>query len=217
MFGCAAEDYVALARLEGSSMNIYCKITLFVAPLFLGATVIQAQPHATTGTATGTVEGKVLAITRGGDLKPARIPTIYLLYKGRGEDLELNSADDHYQHASMTALLKRTEDRLAAARAGSFEDEDLKCREGLLDTDQSLAGTAEWALDNKKAKQMLTADGDEERHFRIAKVPVGHYRLVARGQAGANDTYWESSIVVTAGMTTAAKLNSPGKSCLRAE
>ncbi len=198
-------------------MNGRRKIAIFVTVLFLSAPAIQTQTQASAATATGTVDGKVFAITRGGDLKPARMPTIYLLYRGRGENLQANSADDHYQNASMAALQKRLDDRLAAARAGSVGNEDLECRESLLDTDKSLVDTTQWALDNKKGKQVLTTDGDEEGHFKMARVSAGHYRLVARGQAGANDAYWESSIVVKAGVATTVKLTSPGKSCLRVE
>ncbi len=195
-------------------MNLRRTIKGFL--ILVSATVLSAQTHTTAPAATGTVEGRVFGITRSGDLKPARMPTIYLFYQGRG-GLEENSADDHYQNISMAALKKRLDDRLAAAQAGSIGNEDLECRESLLDKDQSLVDTAQWALDNKKAKQALTTEGDEEGHFKVAKVPVGHYRLVARGQAGANDAYWESFIVVKAGMVTSAKLTSPGKSCLRVE
>jgi hypothetical protein len=200
-----------------SPMNTQWKTAIFVTVLFFAAPAIHAQTHASTATTTGTVEGKVFAVTRGGDLKPARMPTIYLFYKGPGENLEANSADDHYQNALIAAFTETTRRSLAAARAGSFGDEGLECRENLLDTDRSLANTAQWALDKKKVQQVLMTDGDEEGHFRIAKVPVGRYRLVARGQAGANDAYWESSIVVKAGVATTAKLTSPGKSCLRVE
>jgi hypothetical protein len=123
-------------------MNVQSKIAIFVIVLFSGAPAVQAQTHASTAAATGTVEGKVFAITRGGDLKPARMPTIYLLYKGQGEHLEANSADAHYQNASMAALQKRLDDRLAAARAGSVGDEDLECRESLLD--KSLSDIIVW-------------------------------------------------------------------------
>lgn len=196
-------------------MNLRRTITAFL--ILSTTTLLSAQTHATAPAATGTVEGRVFGITRGGDLKPARMPTIYLLYKGRGEPTEEKSADDHYSITSLTALDKRLKEQIASAEAGSVEDEELKCRESLLDTDQSLVDTAQWALDNKKARQVLMTDGDEEGYFKVAKVPVGHYRVVARGQAGANDAYWESFIVVKTGMTTSTKLTSPGRSCLRVE
>jgi len=191
-------------------MNLQWRITSFLIALFVSAAALPAQTHRGTPEATGTVEGRVLGITRAGDLKPARMPTIYLLYKGQGEHLDPNSADRQYQLSSLEAMQKRLDDP-------STSDQDLRCRESLLNTDKSLVDTAQWALDNKKAKQVLTTDGDEEGHFRIAKVPVGHYRVVARGQAGASDAYWELMIVVTAGISTSAKLTSPGKSCLRIE
>jgi hypothetical protein len=138
------------------------------------------------------------------------MPTIYLLYKGQGQDLDPDSADHQYQVRSLEAKLKRL-------NPPSTDDQDLRCRENLLDTDQSLVDTAQWALDNKKAKQVLTTDCDEEGHFVIAMVPIGRYRIVARGQAGASDAYWELTIAVKGGTSTLAKLTSPGKSCLRAD
>ena len=188
-------------------------IASFLIVLVLNSGVVPAQTHGSTPAATGTVEGRVFGVTRSGDLKPARMPSMYLLYKGRGESLEENSADDHYQNTLIATSIATSRGQLEA----SAGDEDLHCREGLLDTDKTLADTAQWALDNKRAKQVLTTDGDEDGHFRIARVPVGRYRLVARGQAGANDAYWESSIVVKAGVVTSTKLTSPGKSCLHVE
>jgi len=187
-----------------TGLLVFCAVTTAIA---------RSQTHAPAAgspAVTGAVEGRVLGITRTGDLKPARMPTIYLLYKGQGEHLEANSADAHYQIASLGALQNRLNHPCA-------DDEDLRCRESLLDTDGSLIDTAQWALDNKKTKQVLTSSGDEEGNFRIAKVPIGRYRIVARGQAGASDAYWESIIVVKAGTATSAKLTSPGKSCLHAE
>ena len=190
-------------------MNLRWRITSLLIALFLCAAALPAQTNRS-APAVGSVEGRILGISRTGDLKPARMPTIYLLYKGQGEHLDPNSADQQYQLSSLEAMQKRLDHP-------STYDQDLRCRETLLDTDKSLVDTAQWALDNKKAKQVLTTDGDEEGHFMIAKVPLGHYRVVARGQAGASDAYWELTIVVKAGTSTSAKLTSPGKSCSRVE
>ncbi len=142
------------------------------------------------------------------------MPIIYLFYKGRGGNLEGNAADHYYQNSSMSALQKRLDQRLANVSA---DDEDLQCRQDLLDTDKSLADTVQWAINNKKTKQVFMIDGDEDGYFKIPKVPIGDYRIVARGQAGANDAYWESFITVKAGMATSLKLTSPGKSCLQVD
>jgi hypothetical protein len=55
---------------------------------------------------TGSVEGRVFGITQGGDLKPARMPAIYLLYQGLGEhhcvkDVCESTADRQYQISSL--------------------------------------------------------------------------------------------------------------------
>jgi hypothetical protein len=194
-------------------------IKLFVTALAIVMLTSETQaqaPHTKTSTPTvlktGSVDGRVFGITHGGDLKPARMPTIYLLYEGQREKhLEENSADYQYQLVSLDALGKRLENP-------STGDENLKCRESMLDHDRTLLDVAQWALDNKKAKQVFTTEGDEEGRFSITKVPVGYYRIVARGQAGASDAYWESMfIAVKVGARTSVKLMKPGKSCLNVE
>jgi hypothetical protein len=167
----------------------------------------------------GSIEGRVFGITRGGDLKPARMPRVYLLYGGQREDLEETSAQAHYEAKSIDAAMARTKKELEVAekRASEGADpqgtENLNCKRHLLDDDQALIDTAKWALDSKKAKQVLTTDGDEEGKFRIKGIPPGHYSLIVRGQAGANDAFWQSSIIIKPGAVIQVKLSNPGFSC----
>jgi len=139
------------------------------------------------------------------------MPTVYLFYKGRGGKLDKGTSDEHYQDTFMSAYKRRLDQRIDNP---SDSDENLQCREDLLDIDTSINDTLHWALDNHKEKQILVADGDEEGTFRIAKVPAGDFRIVARGQAGANDAVWDAFVAVSAGKTTTVKLAVPGKSCL---
>jgi hypothetical protein len=150
------------------------------------------------------------------------MPTIYLLYQGQGEhhcvnDVCESTADRQYELASLDAVQKRLDAKKKDLDNQIIGDENLECRESLLDTDRTLLDVAQWALDNKKAKQVLTIAGDEEGRFSITKVPIGHYRIVARGQAGANDAYWELWITVKLDTATSVKLMKPGKSCLNIE
>ncbi len=203
------------------------KISAGALGLVFLAIATQGQQHTKTSTPSsakpGSVNGRVVGFTQSGDLKPARMPAIYLLYQGQGEqhcvnDVCESTADTQYQISSLTVGIKRDKARTTGyLNNQSVVDENRECREDLLDTDRTLLDVVQWALDNKKARQVLTTAGDEEGHFSINKVPVGHYRIIARGQAGASDAYWELWITVKLGTATSVKLMKPGKSCLNAE
>src|SRR5271166_5313015 len=120
---------------------------------------LPAQHNGSAATGTGVVEGRAFGITKGGDLKPARMPTVYLFYKGRGGKLDKGTSDEHYQDTFMSAYKRRLDQRIDNP---SDSDENLQCREDLLDIDTSINDTLHWALDNHKEKQILVADGDEE-------------------------------------------------------
>jgi hypothetical protein len=126
-------------------MDLQTGVASLLAVLILNCAPMSAQTRTTSPVATGTVEGRVFGISRTGDLKPARMPSMYLLYKGRGESLEQGSADNHYQNESITNSIN-TSKRLQENPAG---DETLECREYLLGTDQALAGTAQWPWTRK--------------------------------------------------------------------
>jgi len=150
------------------------------------------------------------------------MPKIYLLFQGLGEhhcvnDVCESTADRQYQLTSLDAVQKRLDAKKKDLDNQLVGDENLECRESLLDTDQTLLDVTQWALDNRKVKQVLTTEGDEDGRFSVTKVPIGHYRIVARGQAGASDAYWELWITVKSGTATSVKLMKPGKSCVNFE
>src|ERR1700693_3338672 len=87
---CCGRHIVKKWRLL--AMNLRWRITSLLIALFLCAAALPAQTNRS-APAVGSVEGRILGISRTGDLKPARMPTIYLLYKGQGEHLDPNSAD----------------------------------------------------------------------------------------------------------------------------
>jgi len=170
---------------------------------------------ATTPQATASVSGRVFGITQSGDLKPARMAHIYLMYKGRSE-FEEHTASATYKAESLKRLSKALEDHIEDMKnhPEAEGDENLECRREMVGYDEAMVSTMEWVQQNKKSKQLLTTDADEEGAFRITKVPAGAYTLVARGQAGANDALWSSEITLKPGSAMTAKLSAPGKSCL---
>jgi hypothetical protein len=50
-------------------------------------------------------------------------------------------------------------------------------------------------------------------HFDVGKIRPGVYELVARGQAGVNDSYWLQRITANASEKTDVKVSSVEASC----
>jgi hypothetical protein len=189
------------------SKNLICVTIFVVSSVVLPVTLTSAQTRtaANSAAATGSVKGRVFLITKDGDLKPARSPVVYLLYHGQAH-YDPNAVDHFYQLASLDAYGKRLELNL-------FEDKD--CQMALLDSSKILLDMEEWALDNKKPMQVLKTKGDIEGHFKITGVPRGNYRIVALGQAGANDAHWDKlDVVVKAGAPTLIDLERAAHACL---
>jgi len=151
-------------------------------------TNIKAPPP-TTPKATASVSGRVFGITQSGDLKPARMAHIYLVYKGRSERYAESTASATYKRESLKRLSKALEDHIENMKnhPEAEVDENLECRSEMVGYDEAMLSTMEWVQQNKKLKQLLTTDADEEGAFQITNAPAGAYTLVARGQAGAND------------------------------
>lgn len=166
--------------------------------------------------ATASVSGRVFGITSSGDLKPARMVHIYLVYKGRSERYEENTAGSTYEVESLDRIKKAMEDELETMRnhPGVEVDENLSCRREMVTHDEAMLSTMKWVQENKKLKQLLATDADEDGIFYITRVPAGRYTLVARGQAGANDAFWSSEITLKPGGSISVKLSAPEKSCL---
>jgi len=177
-----------------------------------------AQPT-TTPQATASVSGRVFGITPSGDLKPARMAHIYLVYKGRSERFEANTAGATWLREDLPRVIKAENDGLEAMKdhhsvAEVDVDENLECRREMVAHDEAMLSTMKWVQQNKKLKQLLTTDADEDGIFHITRVPAGHYTLIARGQAGASDAFWSSEITLKAGSTITVKLSAPEKSCI---
>jgi hypothetical protein len=169
----------------------------------------------------GSVSGRVFGITENGDLKPARLAHIYLLYKGSEttQEFEENTAGTAFARAAVSSQIKalteiRTMRKEFAQKYPEAEfDENLSCRRELEARVEAVKETIDWVQQEKKFKQSLSTDADEEGLFQITKVPAGNYSLIALGQAGANDAFWSGEATVKSGSVVSVKLPSPVESC----
>jgi hypothetical protein len=204
-----------------------CLLTL-VAILSLVMPVAVAQQKTATPRP-GVVSGHIFAIMQSGDIKPARMAKVYLLwnYESLKAALEEEKNGKKFESATLTftnQLNKGMEANLEEMQrddaAKNYWSESLHCSKDLGAVDAAILATWRWCLDQKKMNQIPMTDADEEGNFRIAGVRPGVYRMVARGRAGFYDAFWsigfggQEDITVAAGMETTVKLPSPEKSCL---
>jgi hypothetical protein len=189
----------------------------FVVLFAAGVMAADAQQQKSPPARAGVVSGRIFAVTKGGDLKPARMATVVLLYnyhsdKAADQDREyMDSAVRVWQENRLNALKgfgKR------AATEGAGWSDSLRCHQHLGTYHEAMSATLRWAGEQHKAWQVLSTNADEDGMFKIAVPHRGRYTIVAFGQAGFNDAVWEADVVVNPGMNTLVKLSSPEDSCL---
>jgi hypothetical protein len=180
-----------------------------------------ARSKAAPSAPSGILSGRVFLITAGGDLKPARLATIILLYSGRTPDqaeAEPNTAGmkfaEELVQAQTTQLKAESAER---NRTRPAEDEERfekrMCRTALQVHSQAALTTLNWLGTEGNKAQVVSADADEEGNFKIV-APPGNYILLAHGRAGFNDAAWWTSVGVRSGEVTTLKLAHPAKACL---
>jgi hypothetical protein len=178
-------------------------------------------------TSPGIVSGRVFAILENGDLRPARMATVYLLWKYRSsaeslaevrKGIKRPSAEltylDEYNKAKEAELEEMERDNTAWSDSKS-------CRKDLRAVDHAIEATIQWSLEQKKPDQVLTTQADEEGNFRMTGVRPGVYDVIARGRAGFNEAFWDvgdvesglKDITVVSGREMKVKLGSPVKAC----
>jgi hypothetical protein len=167
----------------------------------------------------GIVSGRIFSVTRGGDLKPARMATVVLLYsyhsdKAADKDREyMDSADHVWLEDRLNAMTRLTN---ALTVEGAGWSDSLVCRKRLLTYHEALSATLTWAAEKHKAWQVVSGDANEDGFFKITVPHPGKYTIVAIGEAGFNDAAWENDdVAVNSGMTTTVKLSSPKEACLK--
>jgi len=169
----------------------------------------------------GVVSGSVFAITKGGDLKPARMAHVYLLYEYRSAEWAKAHPEDANSAGSAwignhTEAVEKFNVEAASPGAPRWSESQI-CHRFLRTYFDALSQTRAWVSENHKGWQMLSTDADENGNFRIAVSRPGSYVILASGQAGANEAFWDNGlndVVVSPGATIELKLSSPAKACL---
>lgn len=195
---------------------------------FVSVTVVLfAQGQQTTRTnpareRPGILAGRVFAITRSGDIKPARIADVYAFYIYRSVAFANKNPSDE-NSAGMTWMKQRLKamEELSKDLGGSADfSESVNCLKELQTYSDAIVETLKWADAEKKAWQVISAQTDEEGNFRVSIPHPGKYLVLVRGRAGLNEAVWQSGVegvIIAHGQDTNVKLASPEKSCLDLE
>jgi hypothetical protein len=183
----------------------------------------QAKPQTKSTVKPGVVSGRVFLITVAGDLKPARMAKVYLLYMYRSVAYAEAHEEDQNSAAMawMKAYNKALEDGVnglkeKSAAPGYHYNEAVECLGKLTEYSRALTETLDWVSTNKKEWQIVTGQADEEGNFRISVPRPGDYDLFIDGHAGFNDAVWETHpLTVKPGTETTVKIGSPEVACVQ--
>jgi hypothetical protein len=159
--------------------------------------------------ATGTLSGRVFAITKGGDIAPARMANVFVIPTETAEGVDVTQKLNSAIFAARTEALSRireVEDK--------YDDQTLACN---MDLDEGykkgIRQTLHW-FDN--SDQAFARTTDEDGQFLFANVlPPNRYFVIVMGEAGYNNAVWMGTIVLKSGGSLKVKMSSPIKSCLK--
>jgi hypothetical protein len=167
----------------------------------------------------GIVSGRVFLITGGGDIKPARMAKLYLLYL-TGELAGRDPGDPAATVFGKVGLKVLARMYQKEEEEGYNWSDSYLCRQQLGVSRAALIETVEWGKKQSITNQFQFADADEDGNFKITVEHPGTverpstYCLLVFGRAGFNDAFWQSFITVSPGVETTVKLSSPDKACL---
>lgn len=156
----------------------------------------------------GSIKGRVFLITGSGDLKPARLASVYLLAEGAPLSPDsLKIIESARQHCFQAERWEDDYQRYPEFRATVSGERAI--RGALADYANDLS-----ALDKLFGSQAVFAgQADEEGQFTFEQIAPGSYAMAAFGQAGINLAYWEKPLQVTAENQSDIKLNEPVTAC----
>lgn len=167
---------------------------------------------------TGVLSGRVFAITKDGDLKPARIADVYILFEtgvtkdGKAIDKGASASRVYMNEHNREAELNMADEE----KNGANWSEKTTCMKRLNLFEPAMLKVLSWADTNKKADQIIKTQTDEEGNFK-ASLPAGNYTLLVRGRAGFNEALWGGGIndvTMQPGAHIELKLSSPSESCI---
>ena len=169
----------------------------------------------------GIVSGRVFIITDSGDLKPARLANVYLLWMQRTKWNDLTEQERAEGGASrvwaklnLEAAEKRAElahQRLEASKTPNTREDAVskaaECIEDLQTYLSAIGSMNKWWDDPSNRNKILFTNTDEEGGFKIEAQP-GFYTLVAYGKAGLYNAFWslDDALIVDSGKELTAKL-----------
>jgi len=216
------------------SMVRHICTALVITGIVLVASGMQAQQKATSRSAhtPGIVSGRAFAITKAGDIKPARMADVFLFYMfgsvKEGSQAVLNTAGLAWQRNRIREMDKYTQElgdmnkRNEARNETGSDSENYEtrsdsqtCRTEYIGYLSAASATLDWTTDKSKWWQVITAHADEEGTFRVTVHRSGTYIVVVQGRAGLNKAFWTAELVkVIPDMETVLKLSSPEIACL---
>lgn len=185
-----------------------------------------------------TVSGYVFALTKGGDLKPARLAKVFMFYSraiGESADQVVEKPADSTFAADVFAreVVNGLEEARAWQADKPYLQDSTKCNST---PEYGYNGAAlkafQWGSDHQS--QILFSETDEEGKFEItvprspqdvysfeAGVPhdlvraPGVYLVVASGMAGYNNAFWQSEVNLEPGETVKLRMSAPTMACLK--
>jgi len=192
------------------------------APSKVQITQAESDDAKTSNSGPGTLKAKVLLVTRGGDLKPARLGSIALLYLRKGDakedtvgqkflDImaEIHSTGDQFRRDVSSTASNCV--RLLGPAAGCQElltSIDTKETDALFTVFKTIASRA---LELNFFVGSLDEDGACD-----FSIPLpGWYAVVVSGDAGGNKAFWMEQVKIESGQEASLKLSSPLSSFLR--
>jgi len=152
------------------------------APLAVAVALGLTQPS------TGTLSGRVFALAKGGDIKPARIAQVFL---ASGDD------QNTLQYELDKALKKRLDD------IRSNTDAQESCLVASVSIHEALKG----------GTNLKTLHTDEDGNLEVTKLTPGSYLVVVMGGANGYQSVWYLATTVDAGKRTKVKLSEPALTC----
>jgi hypothetical protein len=173
----------------------------------------QSSPSKTAPSASpslGSISGRVFAITKAGDLKPARIAHVYLLSATKMNSTKNGESN---QDTALIVFLRKYLELMKEKEPGT----NASCHIDLLNVSKSLSAALDWTKNNGATSSMYFTDTDEDGFFQIANLPPGDYGMIVRGQAGSNDAYWEQDVSLKPGEALMVKVSSVQVACLNTD
>jgi len=159
---------------------------------------------------TATLTGKVFAITIGGDLKPSRMASVFVLsgdavaqFKSTmlSENSKVAEADSQLEDPKLDVLFKENPGLLTSMKR-------IPCWDAFTNILAEAIKLAENSADS-----VVTSESDEEGLFKVAGLKPGVCTIVIIGGAGANDGVWVQDVTLEAGQETPIKMHRPSMAC----